>query len=175
MLGWIVAGLVALIALAFWWIRARRDRLQRALFDDLVAVRERRSAQREPDMQWAARGFAHIADTRRFNLSNDLETVEWTFARMMEGEEGANPLQLMSCRWGAGHAMEGDLSMYYTGLEGFQETLKAEGKTKDDFPPLTGSRVAALGYLNLIVQQAPNDFTDFLRAVSAGEPVGLRL
>jgi hypothetical protein len=174
MLVW-VGAVGAFVALFVWWRYTTRARLRQSIEANLAtALAHRIERGLQPDMKWAAQGFAHIADARRFNLSADLQDTEWKYARLMEREEQLNPLQLMSCRWGAGHAIDADLMFYEEGLEAFREAVKEGKKRVEELHPLSASRAAALGHLTLVLQQAPEDFYSFVRAASSGRSVGLR-
>lgn len=123
----------------------------------------------QPDMQYAAKGFAGIATLRKTKSTANLHTMAkanaWHYLQV-----GASNHQVASAHWGGTYAITDDLVLYNRGIEAFGEAKAARGRgpQKGQFDKLYA---AADMYLTQVLAEYPEEFERFLVAQRGAPPL----
>lgn len=117
---------------------------------------------RQPDLDYAAKGFAAVALARANNLDVDLHVMELRNAERLL-DEGATVEQAMSARWGGAYAIHCNLDEYARSVDAYEQTAKAHEAITD----LTDNKYEAGAKLLLIMalSQEPAEYERFLRHI----------
>lgn len=127
-----------------------------------------RMRRREPDLQFAAKGYMQVAITRRHAPHIDLHKVERGYAGELLAE-GCTREQALSARWGGAYAIADDVRTFDDALIAYKETRAEFGMGK--FEAKEAAENAYLASALLVMAAAhtadPAEYGRFLRFINA--------
>lgn len=124
---------------------------------------------KEPDLRFAAKGYLHIATTRRYKPELDLHKLEMGYAEQLF-DEGCTLNQAYSARWGGAYAINDDLHNFDDALQSMREARRSS-----DMPDMMGTKeeaetmylMSASAVITLIHTLDPTEYQHFLNYVGA--------
>lgn len=123
----------------------------------------------DPDIHYAAKGYAMVAISRRHAPHIDLHKLERGYADELL-LEGCTSNQALSARWGGAYAIADDLSTFDDALSAYKETL-AEIRDKHAFGTKKEAErayvIAATMVLGVAHASDPKEYGRFLAFVGA--------
>lgn len=157
---------VLVLAAACGWFLWSRRQAERRRFQALMVLGAGvRSPPDEPqpDMPFAARGYAGIATLRLNHQQVDL----YMFAKANAWhllKSGATEHQVASSHWGGVYAIEDELDAYSDGLAAFQDAVKATSGPPEGYIGGQEREAAAGLRLSQVLAEYPEEFGRFVRA-----------
>ena len=119
---------------------------------------------RQPDMAFAARGFAAVALATNDTPRDELYAIADGCAEPML-DAGCTTLQALSARWGGVTAIDADISLYKIYIQSYVEVMNEErlkfSRHKDS--PSNKFHMGATTYLAHIIADAPAEFERYLK------------
>ena len=119
---------------------------------------------REPDLEFAAKGYLQIATTRRYRPELNLYALEQGYAqRLLDG--GCSLNQAYSARWGGAYAIQDDLQNFDDALLSMKEARKASGMADKTESPAEAEAmylVSAKAVIALVHVLDPTEYEHFL-------------
>jgi hypothetical protein len=129
----------------------------------------RKAADPDPDLQFAAKGYAQVAITRRHAPQIDLHSLERGFAEELLSE-GCTMDQALSARWGGAYAISDPLSDFDQAIVAYKETATERGlpfnRCKEDAARMYD--VAAALVIATAHVADPREYGRFLRHINQG-------
>ena len=117
-----------------------------------------------PNMLVAAKAFSSIAIARKHNAFDDYERAAWANAESLR-REGASVVDALSAYWGGHCAAQGDLGLFWIGVDAYDETAHELGRSAGT--PEARFYAGATMYLGTLLAAAPGDYERFLSHLNA--------
>lgn len=122
----------------------------------------------EPDLPFAAKGYAQVAVTRRYAPHIELHKLERGFAEELL-DEGCTREQALSARWGGSYAIADDISTFDDALVSFKQTMAEAGRTSFHTKEEASKayHTAALLVMSLVHATEPEEYGRFLAHIGS--------
>lgn len=166
----IVVVLVAIAVVIFIAVHLKKRADERVVhFAMMMGAAARNSAARvrEPDMRFAAEGFARIAILRKHGKGNfDLHHLERATAEDRL-KKGCSLDEAFSMRWGGTMAISADPEFFDIGNAAYQEAQLAIGRAPSEIDPQLKFTASATMYLRAHLNEHPDEYERFLQHINA--------
>lgn len=119
---------------------------------------------REPDLEFAAKGYLQIATIRRYRPELDLSALERGYAEQLL-DSGCSLNQAYSARWGGAYAIQDDLQNFDDALLSMREARRASGMNDKMETPAEAEAmylVSAKAVIALVHILDPTEYEHFL-------------
>ncbi len=125
---------------------------------------------RQPDMAYAARGFAAVALVRAHCVDVDLNALADSYANSLY-DDGCSELHAISAQWGGVTSKGADLIVYENMIETYVDLMNDEQRVipSDKTDPRSRFNMAASTYLAAVMATAPNEFERFLKHIGRSD------
>lgn len=135
----------------------------------MFGIFKKKKLANEPDLRFAAKGYLHVATTRRYRPELDLHKLERGYAEQLLNQ-GCTLDQAYSARWGGAYAINDDLHNFDDALQSMRESRKAS-----DMPDKMGTKeeaeamylMSAGAVIALVHTLDPTEYQHFLGYIGA--------